>query len=92
MARDQGGPSLVFQFLIYPVTDATGSSTSMIENTEDYGLTQKDMFWFTNHYLNNVDEQRNPLVSPLPAPNLGGLPPALIITAEYDPLQGALEI
>lgn len=92
MACDQGGPPLVFQLLIYPVTDATGSSPSMIENADGYGLTQKDMLWFTNHYLNNEDEQRNPLVSPLLAPNLDGLPPALIITAEYDPLRDEAEL
>jgi acetyl esterase len=92
MARDQGGPALVFQLLIYPVTDATGSSPSMIENAEGYGLTREDMIWFTNHYLNNEDEQRNPLASPLLAPDLSGLPPALIISAEYDPLRDEAEL
>ena len=92
MARDQGGPPLLFQLLIYPVTDATGSSPSMIENADGYGLTREDMIWFTNHYLNNEDEQQNPLASPLLAPNLNGLPPALIITAEYDPLRDEAEL
>lgn len=92
MARDRGGPPLVFQLLIYPVTDATGSSPSMTENAQGYGLTRDDMIWFTNHYLNNKDEQKNPLVSPLHAPDLIGLPPALIITAEYDPLRDEGEL
>ena len=92
MARDQNGPSLIFQLLIYPVTDATGSSPSMLENAEGYGLTREDMIWFTNHYLNNEEEQKNPLASPLLAPDLRDLPPALIISAEYDPLRDEGEI
>jgi len=92
MARERGGPPLIFQLLIYPVTDATGSSPSMIENAEGYGLTRADMIWFTNHYLNNEDEQKDPLASPLLAPNLSGLPPALVITAEYDPLRDEGEL
>ncbi len=92
IARDQNGPPLIFQLLIYPVTDATGSSPSMIENAEGYGLTREDMIWFTNHYLNNEDEQKNPLASPLLAPDLSDLPPALIISAEYDPLRDEGEL
>jgi acetyl esterase len=92
MARDRGGPSLVFQLLIYPVTDATGSSPSMTENAEGYGLTREDMIWFTNHYLNNEYEQVNPLTSPVLVLNLRDLPPALIITAEYDPLRDEGEL
>jgi acetyl esterase len=92
MARDREGPALIFQLLIYPVTDATGSSPSMIENAEGYGLSREDMIWFANHYLNSKDEQKNPLVSPLLAQNLSDLPPALIITAEYDPLRDEGEL
>ena len=50
------------------------------------------MIWFTNHYLNNEDEQLNPLASPVLVHNLKGLPPALIITAEYDPLRDEAEL
>jgi acetyl esterase len=87
MSRDRGGPPLIFQLLIYPATDFTMSSPSIDENADGYYLTKADMIWFTNHYLNNEGEKKNPLASPLFASNLQGLPPALIITAEYDPLR-----
>lgn len=87
MARDQGGPALVFQLLIYPATDFTARTRSMEENAQGYFLTRQDMSWFTNHYLNDNHDKTNPLASPSLATNLGGLPPALIITAEYDPLR-----
>jgi acetyl esterase len=87
MARDRGGPSLVFQLMVYPVTDLNATAPSIQENAEGYFLTRDDMVWFTNHYLNSDDEKNNPLASPLLAPDLHGLPPALIITAEYDPLR-----
>ncbi len=87
MARDRGGPPLIFQLMIYPATDFTMSCPSIDENAEGYYLTKADMIWFTNHYLNDEDDKHNPLASPLFASNLQGLPPALIITAEYDPLR-----
>jgi acetyl esterase/lipase len=87
MARDRGGPPLIFQLMIYPATDFTMSSPSIDENAEGYYLTKDDMIWFTNHYLNNEDDKRNPQASPLFAANLQELPPAFIITAEYDPLR-----
>ncbi len=87
MARDRGGPPLIFELMIYPATDFTMSCPSIDENAEGYFLTKDDMIWFTNHYLNNEADKQNPLASPLFATNLQGLPPALIITAEYDPLR-----
>lgn len=87
MARDRGGPPLVFQLLIYPATDFRMNTPSIDENAEGYFLTKKDMIWFTNHYLNNEQEKLNPLASPFLAADLHGLPPALVITAEYDPLR-----
>ncbi len=59
----------------------------MEENAQGYFLTRQDISWFTNHYLNDNHDKTNPLASPSLATNLGGLPPALIITAEYDPLR-----
>lgn len=87
MARDQGGPALVFQLLIYPATNFTAENQSKEENGTGYMLTRQDMNWFSNHYLNNENDYVNPLASPALATHLNGLPPALIVTAEYDPLR-----
>jgi len=86
--RDAGGPALAAQVLIYPVTDVSTFETgSHRELAEGYFLTRAAMEWFTGHYLASADHKRHPEVSPLLAPNLSGLPPALIITAEFDPLR-----
>jgi len=87
MARDRGGPPLAFQLLIYPATDLRMESLSIEENGEGYYLTKRDMVWFRGHYLTSEQDMTNPLVSPLLAPDLHGLPSALIITAEFDPLR-----
>ncbi len=87
MARDQGGPPLVFQALIYPATDLRMSTASIEENGKDYLLTKEDIIWFMQHYIKNEEDKSNPLASPLLAANLSKLPPALVITAEYDPLR-----
>ena len=77
-----------FQLLIYPATDGTMSHPSIDENAEGYFLTKETMEWFFRHYLGDGDP-RGPRVSPLHLPDeaLAGLPPALVITAEYDPLR-----
>ena len=86
--RDEGGPHLLGQLLIYPVTEYYEPGTpSMVENAEGYGLTRAGMIWFWNHYLRSSADGTNPHASPFRAPNLGGLPPALVVTAEYDPLR-----
>ncbi len=92
MARDRGGPHLVFQLLIYPATDFRMNTVSIEENATGYFLTKDDMIWFTNHYLNSEEDKMNPLASPLLASDLSGLPPALIITAQYDPLRDEGEL
>lgn len=92
MARDRGGPHLVFQLLIYPATDFRMNTPSIEENATGYFLTKDDMIWFTNHYLNSEEDKTNPLASPLLANDLSGLPPALIITAQYDPLRDEGEL
>jgi acetyl esterase len=86
-ARDEGGPSLAYQLLIYPVTDYGWDKPSYLENAEGYLLQRDTMRWFWGHYLASEAEGDNPLVSPLRAPDLSGLPPALIVTAEFDPLR-----
>ena len=87
MVRDQGGPRLVFQLMIYPGTDFTSQTLSKKENGEGYFLTLEDMDWYEGHYLNSEADKLNPLASPLLAKDLSNLPPALILTAEYDPLR-----
>jgi len=87
MARERGGPALVFQLLIYPVTDAaldTPSARAVISDA--YPLTRADMEWFWEHYLRGEADRRDPRASPALAPTLAGLPPALVVTAEIDPL------
>lgn len=84
--RDEFGPQIDFQLLVYPVVDCTMSHPSMDENGEGYLLTKALMAWFVDHYLGDVDP-KDPSVSPLWAPTLAGLPPAMVITAELDPLR-----
>jgi acetyl esterase len=86
MARDRTGPRLALQVLIYPVTDHDLDTRSYRENATGYILTREGMRWFWNHYLASEAQGREPYASPLRASSLAGLPPALIITAEYDPL------
>ncbi|MBX3027922.1 alpha/beta hydrolase [bacterium] len=88
MARDRGGPRLVFQLLIYPATDAACDTVSQRENAEGYLLTARDMTWFWGHYLGEgTPRASEPYASPLRAATLANLPPALVITAELDPLR-----
>jgi acetyl esterase len=88
LAKQRGGPPLVLQVLIYPVTDLRSMDTpSYRENAEGYLLTRADMLWFRDQYLSTPEERALPLVSPLASAELAGLPRALVITAEYDPLR-----
>jgi acetyl esterase len=87
MARDRGGPPLTFQLLIYPATDLRMRSPSIEENGEGYYLTKRDMVWFRGHYISSEQDLAHPLASPLLVPDLHSLPPALVITAEFDPLR-----
>ncbi len=87
MARDRGGPELRFQLLIYPVTDCAFDTPSYRENGEGYFLTAQQMRWFWEHYLARAAQAADPYASPLRAEKLEGLPPGLVITAEYDPLR-----
>jgi acetyl esterase len=86
MARDRGGPAVAFQSLIYPVADHDFETASYRENATDYFLTTAGMKYYWDHYV--APEQRvDAYVSPLRAPDLSGLPPAHVITAQYDPLR-----
>lgn len=87
MARDNGGPSIAYQMLIYPVTNHSFDTTSYLENAEGYFLTKNMMVWFWNHYLRDELDGKHPYASPLLAKDLTNLPPALVITAGFDPLR-----
>ncbi len=86
--RDEGGPTLCGQLLIYPVTDYhTPGTPSYAENAEGYGLTRDTMRWFWDHYLRDPAHAKQAYASPLRASTFSDLPPALVVTAEYDPLR-----
>lgn len=86
MARDRNGPPIWKQVLIYPVTDADLDTDSYLAFAENYFLTRDSMAWFWDHYT-SVEERKHPYAAPLQAEDLSGLPPALVITAEFDPLR-----
>jgi acetyl esterase len=91
--RDENGPPLRGQLLIYPVTDYyTPGTPSYAENAEGFGLTRDTMKWFWDHYLAGPDDAVNPYAAPLKAGDLRGLPSALVQTAEYDPLRDEGEL
>ncbi|MFB9831766.1 alpha/beta hydrolase [Actinoallomurus acaciae] len=85
LARDEG-ITLAHQLLMCPNTDSGLDSSSFTEFGEGYGLSAASMAWFFGHYLGRADHS-DPRVAPLRAPDLAGLPPATIITAEYDILR-----
>jgi acetyl esterase len=87
LARDRGGPPLALQLLMYPATDLVLSFPSMRDNAEGFGLTARAMEWFVDHYLSAGGDPKDPMVSPVYAADLSGLPPALVLTAELDPLR-----
>jgi cation diffusion facilitator CzcD-associated flavoprotein CzcO/acetyl esterase/lipase len=86
MARDSGGPRIAGQVLVNPVTDCDFSRASYIANADGYILTASMVRWFWDHYVDPAD-RRHPKASPLRARNLSGLPPALVVTSEFDPLR-----
>jgi acetyl esterase len=77
-----------FQLLLYPATDFAGEHASREANAEGYMLTQSLMDYFGDHYMGEWSKPEDPRLSPLRAPTLEGLPPALVVTAGYDPLRG----
>ena len=85
-ARDHGGPPLRAQVLIYPVTDCDLDSVSYRELATGFGLTRDSMRWYWDQYLPEHAARESPDASPLRAESLAGLPPALVLTCELDPL------
>ena len=86
-SRDRGGPPIAFQCLLYPVTDAEMSRPSYSENGSGYLLETTTMEWFWDTYCPDLEQRLNAEASPLRAKNLADLPPALVVTAEFDPLR-----
>ena len=87
LTRDAGAPRIGLQLLIYPVTDLASESQSYADLADGYMLTRDSMRWFRAQYLSKEEDAANWRVSPLRAPSLAGLAPALVITAGYDPLR-----
>jgi acetyl esterase len=87
MARDRGGPRLIFQLLEIPVTDLTGSQASMATFASGYLCTRAELLEGYAFYVPDPAQRSDPYASPLLAPDLSGLPPAMVLTCEYDPLR-----
>ncbi len=87
LAREAGGPRIALQILLYPVTDLVSESQSYADLADGYMLTRDSMRWFRAQYLAKEQDAADWRVSPLRAPSLAGLPPALVVTAGYDPLR-----
>lgn len=84
-ARDEG-PPIVFQVLVYPVTDTYQDTGTYTSRADGYFLTRASMKWFIDLYLNNASERDDPRASPIRAARFDGLPPAILCTAGFDPL------
>jgi cation diffusion facilitator CzcD-associated flavoprotein CzcO/acetyl esterase/lipase len=84
--RDEGGPAIRGQLLLTPVTDCGMDTASYRDNAENYVLTATLMRWFWDHYCDPA-ERADPRASPLRAADLSRLPPALVVTCEFDPLR-----
>lgn len=85
LCRD-AGPAIAFQLLIYPVTDADMATDSYTTHAASGLLSADGMVWFWDHYAPENPQRNDPRASPAKAADLAGLPPAMVITAEYDPL------
>jgi acetyl esterase len=88
-ARDRGGPELALQVLVYPAvdTDLETPSAKLYGSGPDTFLTVDEMEYFLGHYVGDADIEGNPEVAPLRAEDHSELPPAIVVTAEHDPLR-----
>jgi acetyl esterase len=86
-ATRAGGVRPAAQLLVYPVTDLVHRHPSYRLFAEGFFLTAAEMAWYIGHYLPDPDAGREPTASPLLAPDLRGLPPAVVLTAGFDPLR-----
>lgn len=86
MSRDRGGPQIDFQVLIYPIADHDFETSSYRNFADGYFLTRDAMIWFWDQYCRPDTDRSHSYLSPLRDSDLNGLPAALVLTAEYDPL------
>jgi acetyl esterase len=91
-ARDEGGPEIALQVLVYPVVDHNFTRGSF----EQHGgggmiLNTAEMHWFWDHYAPDASARAHPHASPMLAADLSGLPPAYVIVAEFDPLRDEID-
>ncbi|MCP4005759.1 MAG: alpha/beta hydrolase [bacterium] len=91
LARDRGGPAICFQLLEIPATDPRLETESMDAFAEGYLLTRAALQEGWGFYLQDEKDRSNPYAAPVHAPDLSGLPPALIVTCEFDPLRDEAE-
>jgi len=92
LAKARGGPAIAFQALAYPSVDLTEEANEKYASRKKFGggeyfLGDKDFVWLIGHYLEDMALLRDPRVSPILTEDLSGLPPALVITAGFDPLR-----
>jgi acetyl esterase len=87
VCRERGGPALCHQLLLYPVMARDFETASYRANADGYLLTRDTMIWFWRQYLRDPADAENPLAAPLAAKDVSGLPPATVVTAEFDPLR-----
>ncbi|WP_458122350.1 alpha/beta hydrolase [Paenibacillus sp. Z6-24] len=87
IARDKSGPEICYQLLFYPSMGNATDTPSYRENSQGYLLTADMMNWFRKCYFKQPEDENHPYASPVLSGDLSGLPPALIMTAEYDPLR-----
>src|SRR5882724_11970491 len=86
MAQDSKEFALALQVLIYPMTDQSREYPSYQRNAKGYMLTAAALHWFMDHYVPDHEDRKDPKASPMLRQSLQGLPPALVISAEFDPL------
>lgn len=86
-AHAEGGPEIALQVLVYPVTDADVNNASYVDPQNQLLLSRDDMIWFWDHYVPDPADRGRADASPLQAVELAGLPPAVVLTAEHDPLR-----
>ncbi|MEU4119551.1 alpha/beta hydrolase [Kitasatospora sp. NPDC028055] len=87
LLRDEGGPALRHQLLVYPNTDHAADTPSLREHDDPLLFNRRSAAWYWGHYLADPADGASPYASPLRAADLSGLPPATVLTAEYDPLR-----